>query len=854
MTGRRAILVALVSTLLPLQLAAQTVGPPDPLIRNCVPAAWQADDVLWIRDVAPHNKIDDLIDDSDDPLVDVVVNFNRCIRQTDLERLAERSPQGRLVLKGRFIPFVSMSDVPRDDVAAIAALPQVAFVERKLGFGAGLATSVGNIRVANAAGFPDTVENRFPGLDGSGVNIAVLDTGVDDPGGPPTTHLTFPAALQSFDATVPNFANPDDANGHGTHVAAIALGRGIAGTVGSFPRGVAPGAGLIDVRVFAGATGNWDDVVRALEQVYLNRDTWEVGVVNMSLSQRNAMGGMLASDGLDAFSQLVDLAEAMGIVVVAAASNFGPGNMGLPTPAAASRAIAVAASNDQGSFDRALSTLYNLSNRGPRRDPPIALDDLKPDVTAPGESIGSAQLDTVDGQILFDGTSMAAPHVAGLAALILQERPGMHPSSVKQLLIETAEPRGTASAPALHPAWSREWGFGLVNGFAAIDRLRELARRADLTFPSFPADPSWLSPDVSTRDAPRVGVPNEARVRIFNRGPNPARDFRVQFGVFDYAAAIPAFAQIGTVIVPELLDGAETTVVIPWTPAARGHLCLQVEIGYGPDTDPSNNVAQRNLDVARSPVVFEVRNTLTEEPAEIRFVPTLDPPTNEWTVTITPESVVLAADDCPVEVEVLLEPLPGAAPGSVQRVHVAATIGDALLGGVTVEHSVPAFPDCNDNGVDDAIDLLEGGSADANGNEVPDECETSRCGFLFSGTAQGGSVSIDLLGFSAVCTVSIVTAVGQSAAAVAAALAAAVNADPCADAQGLAATASGERLRIEGFLLQCAGPTSTDPGLAPVVDVPTLSGLGAVLMVLLLAGAALLSLARRSRSSRSRSH
>jgi hypothetical protein len=444
--------------------------------------------------------------------------------------------------------------------------------------------------------------------------------------------------------------------------------------------------------------------------------------------------------------------------------------------------------------------------------------------------------------------------VAGLAALILQERPGMHPASVKQLLIQTAERRGTPSPPGVDLGWNREWGFGLVNGFAAIDLLRQESQRADLTFPNFPADPVWLSPDISTRDEPRVNVANEARVQIRNRGPNAARNVRVQFGVFDYSVSIPAFYDIGTVIVPEILDDHEMTVPIPWTPRASGHLCLQVEIGYGPDTDPSNNVAQRNLRVAESPVIFEVRNTLTEEPAEIHFVPTFDPPTSDWTVTITPPTVTLAADDCPVQVEVLLTPLPTATPGSVQQVDVAAMIGDILLGGVTVEDSVPSFPDCNLNGIDDAADIAGGASQDINGNGIPDECEVGDLPCTFFGTAQGGQVSVTLAGFTATCTVSIVTTAGESPATVAANLAAAINADPCMSGQGITASASGPSIRMVGFLLRLIDSTVTDPGLShriPIIPVPALSPAGIALLasLLSLAGIALRLRQRRGGAS-----
>ena len=865
MRVRAAVVTILALGVSATRLGGQTVGPANPLVRNCVPAAWQAADVRWVRDVAPHNKVDDLIDSTSDSPLDLVVNFNRCIRQSDLNTLAQLSPEGRVVLKGTFIPFASMSGVARAHVPAIAALPQVAFVERKFGFSGTLNVSVANIRVASAPGLTDTVQDRFPEINGTGINIAILDSGVNNPGGAGTTHRAFPNAAAFYDAVTadnpqpprdPN-TNPDDDSGHGTLVASIALGRSVQGTTGTFPRGVAPRAGLIDVRVFnsatdpCGTTGAWDDAVRGLQQVYLNRRAWNVQVVNLSIHQCDN-SGPVASDGLDSFSQLVDLAESMGIVVVAAAANDGPNNQGLTAPAAATRAITVAASDDHNSTDRSLSTSWPWSNRGPRDDDGdgVVLDELKPDVTAPGVDICAAARDSETGSACGPGTSFAAPHVAGLAALILQERPGMHPASVKQLLIQTAERKGTPSPPGVDLGWSKEWGFGLVNGFAAINLLRQESQQADLTFPNFPPTPAWDSNDITTRDRPRVNVANEARVRILNQGPNPARNVRVQFGVFDYSVSIPAFHDIGTVIVGEILSDKDMTVSIPWTPKASGHLCLQVEIGYGSDSDPSNNVAQRNLRVAESPVTFEVRNTLTEEPAEIHFVPTFDPPTSNWTVTITPPAVTLAADDCPVQIEVLLSPLSTATPGSVQQVDVAAMIGDVLLGGVTVEDSVPSLPDCNLNGIDNTEDIASGASQDINNNGTPDECKVLDLPCTFSGTAQGGQVSVSLAGFTATCTVSIVTTAGQSPSTVAANLAAAINADACMSGQGITATASGNSVRMVGFLLRLLGSTITDPGIhhsIPIVAIPALTITGVALMALLLLLAGVFFIARQAR-------
>lgn len=875
MSSRKALCIAIAIGLWGAVVNSQTVGPANPLVRNCVPAEWQAADVRWSRDVAPHNKIDDLIDATSDPVVDIVVNFRRCIRQSDLDTLAQLSPESQLVMKGRFLSFASLSGVARSNVQTIASMPQVAFVERKLGFSGSLDVSVANIRVASAPGLIDTVEEQFEEIDGTGVNIAILDSGVDDPGGPGTTHGAFPNAVAYYDAVtadgVPRIPenNPDDDHGHGTHVASIALGRPVLTTTGPFPRGVAPDAGLIDVRVLNRTTNDcrsksWDDTSNGLETIYKNRLDWEVKVVNMSIRQCDEAGKTIVSDGLDAFSQLIDLAEAMGIVMVAAAGNNGPTNVGLSSPAAATRAITVAASDDRNSTDRSQSVIAGFSNRGPRNPNGIVdLDDLKPEVTAPGENtsptpprpngISAAKSDSLLDRRSVRGTSMAAPHVAGLAALILEQRPGMAPAAVEQLLIQTAERKGTPSRPDVDPEWSAEWGWGLVNGFAAIDMLQRESEHTDLTFPNHPAIPFWTSRDIFTRDPPKVNVPNEAGVQIENRGPNPARNVPVVFTVTNFSASTPSLSQIGTVRVPRINPGQKRVVSIPWTPTAAT-VCFEVQISYGLDTDYGNNIAQRNVAVAESPVTFEVRNTLTEEPREIRLVPTLDPPTSDWTVTITPPSITLAADDCPAEIEVLLDPLPSAPSGSMQRVDIAAMIDDVELGGVSVEAFAPTFPDCNSNGVDDAVDIGGGASQDINADGVPDECQIGSVLWRFFGTAQGGQVSATIDGFFATCTVTVTTVAGESAATVAANLAAAINADACLVSQEIAATASSEIVRITGFLIshQDVSTNVTDSGLAheiPLLSIPTLSLLGLIVLAMLFIGVGIGVLWRRKTHS-----
>lgn len=659
------------------------------LIRNYTPEKWQARVVQWNRDVNPRNKLDDTIDRSNKRLYEVIINYNRCLDDADIEFLEGLSPESHVQLRSKYISSVFVAGLTQDDLRRLADRPEVAFIEEQHEMRLHLATSLPSMCVTPGPCSPNTVQEAFPAINGSGVNIAIIDSGVDN-----GTHDTFTGVtfVGGYNAVTSTFEDPDDMLFHGTHVASIALGRGGA----SAARGVANGASLIDVKVTDTPTFPPTRVCQALEVVYDNRSTWNVGVVNMSL------GSSVSSDGTDALSQLVDLAESMGIVVVVSAGNNGPGNVGLGAPACATRAITVAAQETQNTTGRGDDLIACFSSRGPRANDGDAdqIDELKPDVAAPGTHLDAsvptcqpgfgtgilaARWNTASGTIRLEGTSMASPHVAGLAALILQARPGINPASVKDLIISTATPLGPASMPAVDPVWNNQSGFGLVNAFQALN----LATVTDLSYPSYPPSPGWLSPDITTAPfPPKVGVPTTVTVMVTNRGPAAATAARINFGVHVFSAATPTFYDIGTRIV-NIPPNTTLPVSINWTPQNASHQCLKVQIGYGPDTDYSNNNAQRNLNVQSSPANFMVQNTLTEEPAEVRLVPTMDNPQLNWDFALKPRVLTLGAMDCPQQVSVELFPPGDAPPGQRQRIHVAAVMdtpfGPVTLGGISVD-------------------------------------------------------------------------------------------------------------------------------------------------------------------------
>jgi len=223
---------------------------------------------------------------------------------------------------------------------------------------------------------------------GAGVKIAVIDTGID------CTHADLACDFKSGTNIVAPGTDPMDDNEHGTHVSGTIAGRGTDGGL----YGVAPQATLIPVKVLdADGAGSLSDIVKGIDWAVKAR----VDVINMSL------GGAAGSAAL---GRAVKDALAKGVVVVCAAGNSGPDPDSVGYPAGYPGVIAVAASD---SADQ----IADFSSRGR----PIAF-------IAPGVDIVS----TVPGggYKKLSGTSMASPHVAGLAALAL-ERGAAGPGGVR---------------------------------------------------------------------------------------------------------------------------------------------------------------------------------------------------------------------------------------------------------------------------------------------------------------------------------------------------------------------------------------------------------------------------------------
>lgn len=225
--------------------------------------------------------------------------------------------------------------------------------------------------------------------NGSGVTAYILDTGIE------YGHEEFAGrAAFGFDA-VGDGRDGADCNGHGTHVA---------GTVGGSTYGVAKKANLVSVRVLGcDGQGTYSGIVAGLDWVAKN--AVQPAVLNASL------GG----DRSDALNAAADAVTAAGVLPVVAAGNSSK-DACMVSPASASKVLTVAASNK---WDEETS----FSNYG-----------TCVSLYAPGEQIVSAQL--AGGSVALDGTSMASPHVAGVAALYKQANPKAAPEDIAAWLNE----------------------------------------------------------------------------------------------------------------------------------------------------------------------------------------------------------------------------------------------------------------------------------------------------------------------------------------------------------------------------------------------------------------------------------
>jgi serine protease len=282
---------------------------------------------------------------------------------------------------------------------------------------------------------------------GRGVVVAVIDTGVTKVG-----DLAGTKFVPGYNF-IANNTNADDDHGHGTHVAGT-IAESTNNRIGV--AGVAYGASIMPLKVLsARGSGSMAGIAQAIR--------WAAdhgaGVINMSLGGPFAVG---------AIGSAVKYAHGKGVVIVAAAGNDGNGRVGYP--ARYPGVIAVAATQ----FDES-TTFY--SNWGPAIDIAAPGGNTRVDQDGDGKPDGVLQHTIVPGDIgrtdylWFMGTSMASPHVAGVAALIMGA--GVRrPEAVEEILLATARrPRGRDAAAGTRI--DDHYGAGIVDAAAALRKARD---------------------------------------------------------------------------------------------------------------------------------------------------------------------------------------------------------------------------------------------------------------------------------------------------------------------------------------------------------------------------------------------
>ncbi|MEM3563493.1 MAG: S8 family serine peptidase [Candidatus Jordarchaeaceae archaeon] len=301
-----------------------------------------------------------------------------------------------------------------------------------------------DINVNNAIG-ATTLQNPPYNLKGTGVVVAVLDTGIN-----PHTYLHWSRIIYN-ESFVPG-ENYTDLNGHGTAVA------GIIGASGSGAMGVAPNVTFLNLKV--------------LDKTGEGEEDWLINAINAALSTGNVTHphpkadiislslGSTEGSSNDNMCVAVNKAWEKGVVVVAAAGNEG-GNFWtyyetINSPGLAAQIITVGSAGGSG-----YTSISYFSSRGPTDD-----KRAKPDLVAPGERLFTLSNNSVD-FIYFSGTSASTPVVSGAVALLLDDDSNVSwisPNTVKAALMMTAKDLG------LNPF---SQGAGLINISRAYEYLND---------------------------------------------------------------------------------------------------------------------------------------------------------------------------------------------------------------------------------------------------------------------------------------------------------------------------------------------------------------------------------------------
>jgi serine protease AprX len=405
------------------------------------------------------------------PSVNVIVQYTAAPSQTNYSAAAAAG--ATLTVQYSSFPGAAYS-IPLSTVnQLVASDPTISYIslDRPLAS----ATDYGD--GAEAIGL-DIARNQ--GFDGSGVAVAVIDSGISSSHNDLKSANSMSSRIVYSQNFVPGTSGTSDAYGHGTHVAGIIGGNGHNSTCWNCAvtfRGVAPNVKLINLRVLdQNGQGSDSSVIAAIDRAIALKRAYNIRVINLSLGR-----GIYESYTLDPLCQAVEGAWKAGIVVVVAAGNYGRdnsfGNEGYGTitaPGNDAYVVTVGAMRSMFTDTPADDQIATYSSKGPS-----AVDHIvKPDIVAAGNGRVSLLASTsatlyannpstavpknyyqngVSSSASSDyfrlsGTSMATPEVSGAVALMLQQNPRLTPDQVKARLMKTASKNFPASSSYTDPA------------------------------------------------------------------------------------------------------------------------------------------------------------------------------------------------------------------------------------------------------------------------------------------------------------------------------------------------------------------------------------------------------------------
>lgn len=454
---------------------------------------------------------------------EVIVTFNGTSAPgiTELDVLRQAG-----ITRGVTLQALPMAGVlaSADQVRALAARPEVRslWLNQKLELENATSTNLTGVDRVRADASMTSRNSGVP-ISGTGVTVLVNDSGIDglhkDLAPVMAQNVSGALNLNEFSDLLPvtyleGIANTDIGGGHGTHVAGIVAGTG-AQSNGAY-EGVAPGAKLVGFGSGAGLAllntlGGFDYGLR-------NRERYNIRVITNSWGNTSDKGDFNPDDPINVASKMLN---DQGVVVVFSAGNAGP-NAGTISGnyKKAPWVITVAA----GDANRQLA---NFSSRGVKdrtvtvtgSDGTVYVSEDRPTVTAPGVKIistrasGSALsplsaandvagigLTQLPFYTVLSGTSMAAPHIAGIVALMLDANPNLTPAQVKAIIQDSADLMPN------YEAW--QVGAGYVNAYDAVLASFEPATKTK-----------------KCNNARRCTVKSQVTVAVIDSGINPYHEF-----------------------------------------------------------------------------------------------------------------------------------------------------------------------------------------------------------------------------------------------------------------------------------------------------------------------------------------